>query len=92
MDESNSPNNDENEESEEWKSWPPETFLYNLSHELRTPLLLISGYTDVLSDESKKEMHPQALKIISTYIGKLATIIDSIPEYAHELEKRKRDK
>lgn len=81
--------NDEDKTSDEWKSWPPETYLHNLTHELRTPLLLISGYTDVLSDETIKEMHPQAIKIISKYIGELARVIDSIPEYARELEKRK---
>lgn len=85
MHESDSQNN---EKSEKWKSWPPETFLHNLTHELRTPLMVIKGYAEVLSDETRKEFHQKALENISIYIKKLDEVITGIPEYLHELEKR----
>jgi len=88
MNESDSPNN-ENEKSDEWKSWPPEDFLSNLTHELRTPLMIISGYAEVLSDETRKELHPKALENISTNIKRLEEAINDISEYRHELVKKK---
>jgi signal transduction histidine kinase len=85
MNETDSQNN---EKTDEWKSWPPEDFLSNLTHELRTPLTIISAYAEILSDETRKELHPKALENISIYIKKLDEVITGIPEYLHELEKR----
>jgi signal transduction histidine kinase len=87
MNGSDSQNND-NKKSDEWKSWSPEDFLSNLTHELRTPLMGISGYVEILSNETRKELHPRALENISTYIERLEVVINDNAEYRHELVKR----
>jgi len=91
MNESDSPNN-ENERSDDWKSWPPEDFLSNLTHELRIPLMVIAGYVEVLSNETRKELHPKALEIISKSIERIEKLIEGIAEYRSELEKRNSDR
>jgi signal transduction histidine kinase len=84
--------NNEGEKSEEWRSWTPEAFLSTLVHELRTPLMAIKGYAGILSDEARKDLHPTALEHLSISIERLEKVIEGIPEYAHELEKRKPNK
>jgi len=57
MNETDSSNLENNNSSDDWRSWPPEDYLHTLVHELRTPLMVIAGYTEILSDETRKELH-----------------------------------
>ena len=77
-----------NRDSEEWKSWPPELFLTILLPELRAPILAIKGYAEILSDEKRKEHHPQALERISKNIESLQKLCEGIAEYRSLLESR----
>ena len=74
--------------SEEWKSWSPEFFLTILLPELRTPILAIKGYAEILSDEKRKEHHPQALDRISKNLESLEKLCEAIAEYRNELQSR----
>jgi len=88
MSETDSQPIESNLNSEEWKSWPPESYLAVLLHELRTPIMIIKGYAQILSNESAKEHHPQAIENISKTVEKLEQIWDGIAEYRSYLESR----
>jgi len=85
MDDKELLNSEESDNSDEWKSWTPKEFLSTTIHELRTPILLIAGYTELLSNEEAKELHPRAIENISQAVRRLEVVIDGMAAYLREL-------
>ena len=78
-------NPDDNSRSDDWRSWTPRQFLSTTIHELRTPIMLIHGYTELLSNEESKELHPKAIENIFRAIGRLDEVIDDMSAYLRKL-------
>jgi len=76
------------ESENDWKSAPPKEFLNIVLHELRTPMTLISGYVEILSNEKQKELHPEAIRVISDSIQKMEKLCEDIASYTRELMRK----
>jgi len=80
MDETNPPESELNHLGK-LKRWTPKEFLVVLLPELRTPVTVIAGYAQILSDETKKELHPQAIKSIQKSVETLLALCNDIADY-----------
>ena len=81
MDDENLPQPESNDKLENWKQWTPKEFLVVLLPELQTPVTVIAGYVQILSDETKREFHPQAVKSIQKSVETLLALCNDIADY-----------
>jgi len=81
MDEEIPSNSELNDKLENWKQWTQREFLTVLLPELRTPVTIIAGFTQILSDETKKELHPRAIKSIQNAVETLYRLCNDIADY-----------
>lgn len=89
MNDSDSPSVEDNGKKDDWwKSLPPENVLAIFLNELRTPLIVIKGYTTILSDDSNKKLHREALVTISMNIERIEKLMDDTLDYVRELNIR----
>jgi signal transduction histidine kinase len=76
---------EEKSRSEDWRSWTPREFLSTTIHELRTPIMFIKCWTELLSNEESKELHPKAIENIFKSIGRLEEVMDDMSGYLRKL-------
>ena len=85
MNEANSSNRELENGSGDWKPSTPKEFIAGMLHELRTPMTVIKGYVQILSNETQKEHHPEAIKAISAPIERMEKLYEEMTAYAREL-------
>lgn len=85
MSEPDSLNLESENDSEDGKPSTPKEFINTMLHEFRTPITVIKGYVEILSNETQKEHHPDAIKAISTSIGRMEKLYEDMMGYAREL-------
>jgi signal transduction histidine kinase len=88
MSKADSLNLESENDSEDGKPSTPKEFINMMLHEFRTPIAVIKGYVEILSNETQKEHHPEAIKAISTSIERIEKLYEDMMDYAQELTQK----
>jgi signal transduction histidine kinase len=85
MNEVDSSNLESENSSYGWKPSTPKELLNTMLSEFRTPMMVIKGYVVFLSNEQHKELHPEAIRAISSSIERMEKLWEDMAAYTREL-------